>query len=193
MMYPLGTLIVELQNARKRLLRVFEVADSTATSERRTPGNVQCADQTEPNHRSAAWMAGFATQRASRRASTTLHRRQKREVIIASKNRSRTSQAPEPKAENYTMIRRRLLQLLEHGTVPTMALAIAIAPPDSTSWQTHDLTKPAKLRADVLFSASTTGTMPLAPRDCEPAVASTKARCLTARTTGDTADHAQTN
>ncbi len=136
---------------------------------------------------------GFATERASCRASTTLHRRRKREVIIASKNLSRTSQAPKPKAENYTMIRRRLLQLLEHGTVPTMALAIAIAPSDSRSWQTHDLTKPAKLRTDVLFSASTTGTMSLAPRDCEPAVASTKARCLTAeltaRTTGDTADH----
>ena len=51
------------------------------------------------------------------------------------------------------MIRRRLLQLLEHGTVPTMALAIAIAAPDSMSRQTHDLTKPAKLRTDVLFSA----------------------------------------
>src|ERR1700686_5119735 len=91
------------------------------------------------------------------------------------------------------MIRRRLFQLLEHGTVPTMALAIAIAPPDSMSRQTHDPTKPAKLRTDVLFSASTTGTMTLVPRDCEPGVASTKARCLTpelaARTTRDIADH----
>jgi hypothetical protein len=180
MMYPLNTLIVELQNARKRLLRVFDVADSTATSERKMRGNLQCADQTEQITDLPRGWQGFATERVSCRASTTLHRGRKREVIIASKNRSRKSQAPEPKAENYTMIRRRLLQLLEHGTVPTMVLAIAIAPPDSRSWQTHDLTKPAKLRTDVLFSASTTGTMTLAPRDCEPAVASTKARCLTA-------------
>jgi hypothetical protein len=101
------------------------------------------------------------------------------------------------KAENSTMIRRRLLRLLEHGTVPAMALAIAIASADSRSWQRHDLTKPAKLRTNVLFSASTRGTMTLASRNSEPAVASTKTRCLTAeltaRTTRDTADHGQTN
>ena len=37
-MYSLGLLIVELETARRRLLYVFEVADGTATSGRRTYG-----------------------------------------------------------------------------------------------------------------------------------------------------------
>src|ERR1700730_1024753 len=57
------------------------------------------------------------------------------------------------------MIRSWLLQVLEHGTVPAIVLALAIAPINSSSWQRHDLTKPTKLRKGVLFSASTTGAM----------------------------------
>ena len=95
------------------------------------------------------------------------------------------------------MIRSWLLQVLEHGTVPAIVLALAIAPINSSSWQRHDLTKPTKLRKGVLFSASTTGAMTIRPRDHEPAIASTKARSLTAvltaPTTGCTAERGQTN
>jgi len=94
------------------------------------------------------------------------------------------------------MIKRCLLHILEHGTVPAVALAVAIAPTNSRSWQSHDLTEPTKRGAEILFSAPTTDTMTLAAKDHEPVLASTKARPLKAALTvpksDRTTDHRQT-
>src|SRR5260221_1161531 len=87
--------------------------------------------------------------------------------------------------------------ILEHGTVPAVALALAMAPINSRSLQRHDLTEPTNRGAEMLFSVRTTDTMTLAVRDYEPAVSSTKARPRTAAftvpTAGCIADHRQTN
>jgi hypothetical protein len=74
------------------------------------------------------------------------------------------------------MIKRWLLQILEHGTVPAVALALAIAPTDSRSWQRHDLTLPTKQGTEILFSAPMTDTMTLPAREHGPVVASAKVR-----------------
>jgi hypothetical protein len=90
-----------------------------------------------------------------------------------------------------------LYPILEHGTVPAVALALAMAPINSRSLQRHDLTEPTNRGAAMLFSVRTTDTMTLAVRDYEPAVSSTKARtrtaALTVPTAGCIADHRQTN
>jgi hypothetical protein len=86
-------------------------------------------------------------------------------------NRRQVGKGRNQKEKILTMIRRWLLQVLEHGTVPAIVLALAIAPTNSSSWQRNDLGKPTKLRTDVLFSASTTGAMTMAPRDHKLAIA----------------------
>jgi hypothetical protein len=80
-----------------------------------------------------------------------------------------------------------LYPILEHGTVPAVALALAMAPINSRSLQRHDLTEPTNRGAEMLFSVRTTDTMTLAVRDHEPAVSSTKARPRTAALTVPTA------
>jgi hypothetical protein len=65
---------------------------------------------------------------------------------------------------NSIMIKRWLLHILEHGTVPAVALAVAIAPTNSRSWQRHDLPPPIKRETEILFSVPTTDTMTLAAR-----------------------------
>jgi hypothetical protein len=94
------------------------------------------------------------------------------------------------------MVKRWLLQILEHGTVPAVALALAIAPTDSRSWQRHDLTLPTKQGTEILFAAPMTDTITLAARDHGPVVASTKVRprtaALTVATIGRPGDHRQT-
>ena len=50
------------------------------------------------------------------------------------------------------MIKRCILHILEHGTVPAVALALAIAPTNSRSWQRQDLTEPTKRMTKILFS-----------------------------------------
>jgi hypothetical protein len=52
------------------------------------------------------------------------------------------------------MIKRCILHILEHGTVPAVALALAIAPTNSRSWQRRDLTEPPKRVTKILFSAN---------------------------------------
>ena len=79
------------------------------------------------------------------------------------------------------MIKRCILHILEHGTVPAVALALAIAPTNSRSWQRHDFTEPEKRVTKMLFSAPTADTMPLAAEDHEPVLAFTEARPLTAQ------------
>jgi hypothetical protein len=115
-----------------------------------------------------------------------------------------SSEVPDSKAtgERRTQgmrngLERWLHPILEHGTVPPVALALAMAPLNSRSLQRHDLTEPTNRGAAMLFSVRTTDTMTLAVRDYEPAVSSTKARprtaALTVPTTGCIADHRQTN
>jgi hypothetical protein len=79
------------------------------------------------------------------------------------------------------MIKRGLLQILEHGTVPAVALALAIAPTNSRSWQRHDLTEPTKRVTKILFSAPRAETMTSVTKDREPILVSTEARPLTAQ------------
>ena len=90
-----------------------------------------------------------------------------------------------------------VIAILEHGTVPAVALALAMAPINNRTWQRHDLTEPTNRGAEILFSVPTTATMTLAMRDYEPGVSSTRARprtaALTVPTTGCIADHRQTN
>jgi len=126
-------------------------------------------------------------------------RRRLRNVFEVHRKQQPSSHLKEAITEraNGIMIKRWLLHILEHGTVPAVALALAIAPTNSRSWQRHDLTEPTKRVTEILFSAPTTDTMTLAARDHEPVVASTKARPLTAALTVSTidrtTDHRQTN
>ena len=86
------------------------------------------------------------------------------------------------------MIKRFLLQILEHGTVPAVSLALAIAPTNSRSWQRRDPTEPEKRVTEMLFPAPRADTMPLAADDHEPVLASTESRPLTAALTVPTID-----
>ena len=61
-------------------------------------------------------------------------------------------------------LERWLHPILEHGTVPAVALALAMAPINSRSLQRHDLTEPTNRGAEMLFSVRTTDTMTLAVR-----------------------------
>jgi hypothetical protein len=66
------------------------------------------------------------------------------------------------------MIKRCILHILEHGTVPAVALALAIAPTNSRSWQRRDLTEPTKRVTKILFSAPRADTMTSVTKDREP-------------------------
>jgi hypothetical protein len=66
------------------------------------------------------------------------------------------------------MIKRCILYILEHGTVPAVALALAIAPTNSRSWQRHDLTEPTKRVTKILFSEPRADTMTMVTKDREP-------------------------
>jgi nitroreductase len=98
-------------------------------------------------------------------------------VVKAEDNVRLSSNSKEAVTESaiYIMIKRWSLHILEHGTVPAVALALAIAPTNSRSWQRYDLTEPTKRGTEMLFSAPTTDTITLPAKDHEPIVASTKA------------------
>jgi hypothetical protein len=150
-----------------------------------------------PYHRSAPWTARGWVWKERRLAPLTdfigieLCSYYRKQQPLSNSKETVTESA------NSIMIKRWLLHILEHGTVPAVALALAIAPTNSRSWQRHDLTEPTKRGTEILFSAPTTDTMTLAAKDHEPVVASTKARALTAALTvptiGRTADRRQTN
>ena len=77
------------------------------------------------------------------------------------------------------MIKHCILHILEHGTVPAVALALAIAPTNSRSWQRHDFTEPTKRVTKIPFSAPRAETMTSVTKDREPVLVSTEARPLT--------------
>ena len=79
------------------------------------------------------------------------------------------------------MIKHCILHIMEHGTVPAVALALAIAPTNSRSWQRHDFTEPTKRVTKILFSAPRAETMTSMTKDREPVLVSTEARPLTAQ------------
>jgi hypothetical protein len=56
------------------------------------------------------------------------------------------------------MIKRCLLYILEHGSVPAVALALAIAPTNSRSRQQHDVIEPTERVTKMLFSEPRAGT-----------------------------------
>ena len=66
------------------------------------------------------------------------------------------------------MIKHCILHILEHGTVPAVALALAIAPTNSRSWQRHDLTEPLKRVTKILFAKSRANAMAVVAKDREP-------------------------
>jgi hypothetical protein len=66
------------------------------------------------------------------------------------------------------MIRRCILCILEHGSVPAVALALAIAPTNSRSRQRDDLTEPPKPVTKIVLSERKADSMTLATKDCEP-------------------------
>jgi hypothetical protein len=66
------------------------------------------------------------------------------------------------------MIKRCILHILEHGTVPAVALALAIAPTNSRSWQRRDLTEPPMRVTKILFSEPRADTMTVVRKDREP-------------------------
>ena len=78
--------------------------------------------------------------------------------------------------QSETMIKRCILHILEHGTVPAVALALAIAPNNSRSWQRHDFTAPTKRVTKILFLAPRAETMISVTKDREPVLVSTEAR-----------------
>jgi hypothetical protein len=78
-------------------------------------------------------------------------------------------------SRNTTLIKRWLLQFLEHGTVPAVILALAIAPTDSRIWKRHNFTQPTNRGVEILSPAATMDRMALASKDYERIVASTKA------------------
>ena len=65
------------------------------------------------------------------------------------------------------MIKRCLLYILEHGSVPAVALALAIAPTNNRSWQKHDLTEPTKRVTKILFSEPRGSAMTVVIKDRE--------------------------
>jgi hypothetical protein len=66
------------------------------------------------------------------------------------------------------MIKRCILHILEHGTVPAVALALAIAPTNSRSWQRRDLNEPPKRVTKILFSEPRADTISVVRKDREP-------------------------
>jgi hypothetical protein len=66
------------------------------------------------------------------------------------------------------MIKRSILYILEHGTIPAVALALAIAPNNNRSWQRHDLAEPTKRVTKILFSEPRADTMTVVTKDREP-------------------------
>jgi hypothetical protein len=68
---------------------------------------------------------------------------------------------------NKIMIKHWLLQILEHGTVPAVALALAVAVTNSGSRPRQDLTDPKKRGTGILFSAPTIDTMTSSAKDHE--------------------------
>jgi hypothetical protein len=74
-----------------------------------------------------------------------------------------------------------LLHILEHGTIPAVALAFAIALTNNGSWQREHLTDHTKQGTGMLSSAPTIDTMTLSAKDHEPVVASAKAGSANSR------------
>jgi len=66
------------------------------------------------------------------------------------------------------MIKRCILYVLEHGSVPAVALALAIAPTNSRSRQRDNLTEPAKPVTEIGLSQPREDWMTLVTKDCEP-------------------------
>jgi hypothetical protein len=66
------------------------------------------------------------------------------------------------------MIKRCILHILEHGTVPAVALALAIAPTNNRSWQRRDLTEPPMRVTKILFSEPRADTITVVRKDREP-------------------------
>jgi hypothetical protein len=66
------------------------------------------------------------------------------------------------------MIKRWILYILEHGSVPALALALAIAPTNSKSRQKDELTQPAKPVTKMVLSKPRGDSMTLVTKDCEP-------------------------
>jgi hypothetical protein len=66
------------------------------------------------------------------------------------------------------MIKRCILYILEHGSVPAVALALAIAPTNSRSRQRDDLTEATKPVRKVVISERREDPMTLVTKDCEP-------------------------
>jgi hypothetical protein len=155
-MYPLGSLTAALQNARRKLLDVFEPPDSEATRDQRTEGMGK-----------GLGLIGRLTQVKS------------------------PTEIPRLKAI--------VTAILEHGTIPAVALALAIAPANSRGWQRHGVAESTNRggERETIFSVSSTDTMKLAAGDHEPAISSMRTRsrpvALTVQTTGCAADHRQTN
>jgi hypothetical protein len=66
------------------------------------------------------------------------------------------------------MIKRCILYILEHGSVPAVALALAIAPTNSRSRQRDNLTEPTKPVTKIVLSGPREDSMTLVTKDCEP-------------------------
>ena len=66
------------------------------------------------------------------------------------------------------MIKRCLLYILEHGSVPAVALALAIAPTNSRSRQRNDLTELTEPVTKAVLSDRRENSMTLVTKDCEP-------------------------
>jgi hypothetical protein len=66
------------------------------------------------------------------------------------------------------MIKRCLLYILEHGSVPAVALALAIAPTNSRSRHGGNLTEPTKPVMKIGLSQPREDSVTLVTKDCEP-------------------------
>jgi hypothetical protein len=66
------------------------------------------------------------------------------------------------------MIKRCTLYILEHGSVPAVALALAIAPTNSRSWQRDNLTEPTKPVIKIVLSEPRADSKTLVTKDPEP-------------------------
>jgi len=90
-----------------------------------------------------------------------LQRRRLRDVCEVHSKQKPFSNSKEDVTESAKgiMIKRCILYALEHGTVPTVALALAIAPTNSRSWQRHHLNEPLKRVTKILFAEPGANTM----------------------------------
>src|SRR6266436_7678818 len=70
-------------------------------------------------------------------------------------------------SRNTTIIKRWLVQFLEHGTIPAVVLALAIAPTDSRIRKRHDFTQSTNRGMEILFPALAKDGMTLASQDYE--------------------------